>query len=65
MRKRNVFKEVKEEIEQMIQEDEYIQIEINVKEMARYKKITENEAEKIANSIVDIFPENTFIKETR
>lgn len=63
MWERNVFEEVEKEIQRMIRGDKYIQIEINIKEMARYKKITEFEAKEIAESIVDRYFDNTFIKE--
>lgn len=63
MQERNIFEEVDKEIKQMIREDKYIQIEINVEEMARFKKITEFEAKEIAESIVDRYFDNTFIKE--
>ena len=65
MREQNVFEEVEKEIKQMICEDKYIQIEINVEEMARFKKITEFEAKEIAESIVDRYFDNTFIKEQK
>ena len=65
MWERNVFEEVEKEIKQMIREDKYIQIEIKVKEMARFKKITEHEAKEIADIIVERFPENTSIKKSK